>query len=234
MKIPVWLGMYLKVSMLPWKKKKTAITDIMKLSFKEIRFNVAWNIWREVAECGVFLIPFFLGTGAKAIPLSALVGIAISLVIGVGIYIANQRMQNKFWLTFFMSGLTLFLAVGLFVGGCHEFEEVAGETPKVWVIEDPFWSHKALPMVILKPFGYSSSRTVLQITTFWLFLAFGLLLHYLKYRATQKYLAEFPEGDKLSAEGEPGKVMKDEENGEISKTIENSDEGSSKYFVVDM
>jgi high-affinity iron transporter len=182
--------------MLPWKKKKESISHD-SLPFKEIRFNVAWNIWREVAECGVFLIPFFLGTGSEAIPLSALVGIAVALVIGIGIYIANQRMKSKVWLAFFMGGLTMFLAIGLFVGGLHEFEEVYGMTKNVWAAENDFWSHKDLPMVILKPFGYSASRSVLQITTFWLSLALGCTFHFLKWNATQKYRAEFPEGENL-------------------------------------
>ena len=131
-KMPEYLGLYRKVSLLPWKKfnpEKERAKEV-DITIKEIRFNVAWNIWREVAECGVFLIPFFLGTGAKAIPLSGLVGIAISLILGIGIYVANNSMKNKLWLAWVMSGLTLFLSVGLFVGGCHEFEEVWGETDK--------------------------------------------------------------------------------------------------------
>lgn len=187
-KIPVWLGIYKKVSMLPWKKPKTKVEQdkIETLSLKEIRFNVAWNIWREVAECGIFLIPFFLDSNAAAVPISGIIGVAIALVLGLAIYVANQRMENKFWLAFFMSGLTLMLATGLFVGGCHEFEEVWGETRKVWKIENDFWSHKEFPMAILKPFGYSSSRTVLQITCFWLFLALGLFCHYLKWHASMR------------------------------------------------
>jgi high-affinity iron transporter len=96
-----------------------------------------------------------------------------------------------------MSALTLFLATGLFVGGCHEFEEVWGETSEVWAIENPNMSAKELPMAIFKPFGYSSSRTVLQICCFWLFLGAGLAYHALKYRSTkdmqQRYAATYPE-----------------------------------------
>ena len=192
LKLPVWLGIYKKVSILPWKKyDPTKTKNVDNLTIKEIRFNVAWNIWREVAECGVFLIPFFLGTGVKAIPLSAVVGIAISVVLGIGIYIANNRLNNKTWLAVFMSGLTLFLSVGLFVGGCHEFEEALGETREVWAIQNNFWSQSQFPMVMLKPFGYSSSRTVLQMVAFWLWLALGLLLHYLKWRATKKVIAMY-------------------------------------------
>lgn len=230
-KIPVWLNIYWKVSIFPWKNKEIKRPGQAELTLGEIRFNVAWNIWREVAECGVFLIPFFLGTGAKAIPLSALVGIAVSLVLGFGIYIANHRMKSKGWLAFFMSGLTLFLAVGLFVGGLHEFEEVWGETKKVWTIDNPNMSHKEFPMVIFKPFGYSSSRTVLQITSFWCFLSIGLGYHFLKYRATKdmqaRYYAEYPEKDLPSAEHEnPTKDV--EAGGTEASKLAHSDNSSEE------
>ena len=215
LKIPIWLGCYAKVPLLPCKKKMTAWgngslqekplknKDLSTISMKEIRFNVAWNIWREVAECGVFLIPFFIGNTAKSIPISALAGIAIALVMGGLIYYANFKFKNKSYLAFFMASVMLFLSVGLFVGGLHEFEEVWGETSDVWVISDPFWSSKQLPMALLKPFGYSSSRTVLQMCSFWLWLAFGCLLHYFKWRntklaranATDDYDAEFEAGE---------------------------------------
>jgi len=204
LKIPVWLNLYAKIPILGLKKKvirwcngsfeeKKKSKDI-GLTFNEIRFNVAWNIWREVAECGIFLIPFFLGTGAEAIPISALIGIVIALILGIGIYYSNQKMEDKRYLSFFMSGLTMMLAVGLFVGGCHEFEEVWGMTKNVWKIEGDFWYHKNFPMVILKPFGYSASRSVLQITTFWCFLGLGLFLHYMKWRNTNlaRERGEFP------------------------------------------
>lgn len=214
-KIPVWLGLYWKVSILPWKKKDVKKPDGTDISYNEIRFNVAWNIWREVAECGVFLIPFFLDDKPlSAIPLSALLGIAVALVLGIAIYFANHKMQNKFWLAFFMSAVTLFLAVGLFTGGCHEFEEVWGETPVVWKIEDDGWSHKKFPMVILKPFGYSSKRTVLQICCFWSSLAIGLGYHYLKYRATQQAKARLGDEPDIAKEDNVG----------VTEEIEKSDE----------
>lgn len=58
LKIPVWLGVYEKVPLFPkpWKKAKVA-TDKKKelLSVREIRFNVAWNIWREVCSSRVLV-----------------------------------------------------------------------------------------------------------------------------------------------------------------------------------
>ena len=110
LKIPKFLGVY--------ASKKGADGATIGLSLKSIRFNVAWNIWREVAEIGVFLIPFFLqGEGAKAIPLSGLIGIVVGVALGAIIYLANKKMNNKFWLAAFMAILLLFLSTGLFVGG---------------------------------------------------------------------------------------------------------------------
>lgn len=182
-KVPKWLGLYAS-------KKVNYEDKVEGLSLKSIKFNVAWNLWREVAECGVFLIPFFLGSGAEAIPLSGFIGILVGLAGGLGVYYASRNMENKFWLAFFLAAVTGMLSVGLFVGGCHEFEEVWGETKKVWTIEGDFWSHKRLPMAILKPFGYSSSRTVLQICCFWIWLALLLASHYYKYKKSQEMFAE--------------------------------------------
>jgi high-affinity iron transporter len=166
-----------------------------------------------------------LGTGAEAIPISALLGVVVALFLGSLMWIANRRMKSKFWLALFMSELTLFLAVGLFVGGCHEFEEVYGETKKVWTIDNPNMSHKQFPMVIFKPFGYSTSQTVLQITTFWCFLALGLgFQHYLKYSANKiaktKYYAENSEGET--------DVVKDIEAADPTEDVAKSDEISSE------
>ena len=180
LKIPGWLGVYAR------KKGEVEVG----VTLKEIRFNVSWNIWREAAECGVFLIPYFLGGNPKSIPISALVGIVIALILGAGIYVGNQRLESKVGLAAFMSILTGQLATGLFVGGCHEFEEVWGETPKVWKIQSDFWSHKKLPMVILKPFGYSASRTVLQIACFWGWTALTVGLHLWKIQKTKAIRAQ--------------------------------------------
>lgn len=127
LKIPKFLGVY------PSKKGEDGLT--IGLSLKSIRFNVAWNIWREVAECGAFLLPFFLsGENAKSIPLSGLIGIAVGAAFGALIYFANQQLKSKSFLAFFIATLLLFLSVGLFVGGVHEFEEIYGETPDVYNI----------------------------------------------------------------------------------------------------
>jgi high-affinity iron transporter len=71
LKIPKWLevGPYAEV---PGKKSAGS-------SLRELRFNVAWNIWREVAEIGAFLLPNFLAADLAPIPLSGAVGLCIAL-----------------------------------------------------------------------------------------------------------------------------------------------------------
>lgn len=206
LKMPKFLGLYAS-------KKGDQGPDI-GLSLKSIRFNVAWNIWREVAEIGVFLIPFFLGgEKAKAIPLSGLAGIAVGFALGMIIYWANKKLTNKTWLAVFMALLLLFLSAGLFTGGCHEFEEVWGMTPNVYNYRDAaggFFNEKKLPMALLKPFGYSAKRSELQIACFWSWLAFGTICHGWKWYSTKKIreAQELNEAEKAAA-GEGEEDVKD-------------------------
>lgn len=190
LKIPTWLGVY------PSKPK------VRKLgaTLRTLRFNVGWNVWREVAEVGVFLIPFFIKGGAIAIPISALVGTIVGVVPAIGIYFANKHTKHQGALAFSCSFLLGWLAVGLMTGGCHEFEEALGETPKVFKIEGDFWYHKNYPMAIFKPFGYSASPTVLMICAFWISTFVLVSLHVLKYWYTNKKYGKTQDGDDNSGE----------------------------------
>ena len=190
LKIPKFFGIYYSKNQVkrlkngePWEE----IENSPVLSLRHIRFNVAWNIWREVAECGIFLIPFFLaGDEVKSIPLSALLGLIVGGIICIAIYYANQRMQNTRGLTIFTVGLLLFLSTGLFSGGCHKFEMVYESTPVVFSLEGDFWDVNRLPMTIFKPFGYDDTNTVLQIVSYWVWMFSSLLLHYRKWKMCRK------------------------------------------------
>lgn len=186
-KVPEWLGLYTT-------KHTNEDGMIAGLDERSIKFNVAWNLWREVAECGVFLIPYMLGESARSIPISAIVGCIVGIAGGYGTYYASYTMTDLFWVVFFLSNLTGWLAIGLFTGGMHEFEEVWGMTPYVWKIDGDFWSHKYFPMVMIKPFGYSSKRTVLQFVCFWLWIAITIAYHYYHYQQSEKRRAAL--GDK--------------------------------------
>lgn len=187
LKVPKWLevGPYAAIA-----TKKSVGTNM-----RDLRFNVSWNIWREVAEIGVFLLPNFLSSDLEPIPLSALVGIAIAVVPGFGLYVANRFTKQKTWLAITMAVVTGWLASGLFAGGMHEFEEVLGETDKVFWFSGcesskastcTFWNKKKLPMALLRPFGYSHSPTVLEMCSFWTFMVVLCVAHVVKYQRAIK------------------------------------------------
>jgi high-affinity iron transporter len=197
LKIPKWLevGPYAASS-----SSKSA-----GASLQELRFNVSWNIWREVAEIGAFLLPNFLAADLAPIPLSGAVGVCIALVPGVGLYAANRFMKQKLWLAVTMSLVTGWLAAGLMAGGMHEFEEVLGETPKVFFFPGcasskapscGFWNKKKLPMALLRPFGYSHSPTVLEMFSFWLFICSLAVAHVAKVARAQKAAGSKPAASK--------------------------------------
>jgi high-affinity iron transporter len=190
LKMPKFFGLYYGKVELKRIKNGEPIDDTIDssgLTLRSIRFNVAWNIWREVAECGVFLIPFFLtGEGIKAIPLSAVIGTLVGGAICLLVYYANKRFKSTVGLTVFTVGLFLLLSTGLFSNGCHKFEIVFGGTPVVWSLDGDFWSADSLPMTVFKPFGYSDERTVLEMIAFWVWLLLGLVLHYCKYKKCRK------------------------------------------------
>jgi len=127
------------------------------------------------------LIPSFLSNDKlDVLPLSILVGAILALLLGLLLNLANGKM-NKKPLAIFMIILTAWLAVGLFAGGLHEFEEAAGETPHVFEMEGQFWNHKKFPMALFKPFGYSQSPTQLQVASFWIFASLIAVIHYVVY-----------------------------------------------------
>jgi len=176
LKIPTWLGIYRQ------RREKH-----LGLTLKEIRFNVSWNIWREVMEIGVFLFPIILGTGALAIPLSAFVGGLTGLFGGLIIYLSNKFLTSKEGLCVFMCVLLVFLSSGLVTGAVSELEEIIGSTYIVWQVQNPFWSSTKLPMVLLKPFGYTSTRSIFQICIYWAWLFMATCLHFRNYRNAKKH-----------------------------------------------
>mmetsp|Transcript_2362 Transcript_2362/g.6142 ORF Transcript_2362/g.6142 Transcript_2362/m.6142 type:complete len:305 (-) Transcript_2362:31-945(-) len=176
-KIPEWLGVY---------EAEHEMEELDNtLTPAQLRFNVGWNIWREMAEIGAFLFPFFLNPNfdPASIPLSALAGIAIALVLGAMLYFGNQRLNNKGPLAASMATIIGWLGVGLFTGGMHEMEEavyysgIGDMTPKVFYLPMSM-DHKNFPFVVAKIFGYSRTPTVLMICSFWIFGALVVGWHF--------------------------------------------------------
>lgn len=221
LKIPKMLGIY--GSRKNKKKREGDNADPHSgLTRRSIRFNVSWNIWREVAECGVFLIPFFLnGDDLEKIPLSAVVGSIVGLLCGLFIYWANRKLTKKLWLCVFAVLLLVVLSAGLFTGGAHKLERELGETKEIWRIRTEFWDVERLPMTILKPFGYNDSRTVLEIVCYWSWMLLASLLHYRKYLIS-------PKVDSSDPSTFPKDRDMDVENGETTAERNTADESLSR------
>ena len=133
--------------------------------------------------------------------------------------------------------LTPGFVFSLYSFSSHEFEEVLGETDKVYnfgvasVAEDGTktynrWSEKKLPMAVFKPFGYSAGPTQLMVGAFWSWLVLGLVLHAWKYVSSKKIQAaeEF-----ANAEKRGGKTLEeDAETGQIDTAANSIKESDSK------
>jgi high-affinity iron transporter len=203
LKIPKWFQAY-GAGIVVSKKMTLAKASMDVLTLSELRFNVAWNIWREMAEIGIFLIPSFISTTGTAIPLSALSGIAIAIVFGGGIYLVSLKLTDKRTLSAFMATVIGLLSCGLFAYGLHEFEEVIGETAEAYHM-GPGFSHNELPFVLIKPFGYSDHPSILQLCAFYFFLAVLVIAHVLQYLKYKRIAAR---RDAEAASASPAVEMK--------------------------
>jgi high-affinity iron transporter len=186
LKLPHMLGIYASKRSTNLDGSEDTVSPT-PLTLRSIRLNVAWNIWREVFEIGAFLLPSFLAhDDLQKLPLSALVGAVVGLFCGIGVYVANQRLINRSHLCLFVVLLVVVLSGGLFTGGLHKFEIVLGSTEVVWTATDKLWDDNRLPMTILKPFGYSDSRTLLEILSYWTWLTMSAALHGRKFAVSPR------------------------------------------------
>ena len=89
-----------------------------------------------------------------------------------------------------------------------------------------FFSEKKLPMAMVKPFGYSAKRSVLQIASFWTFLCFGCVLHFWKWLSTKKIreAQELAEQEKAEAAETGEKTLEMQETTPIEEKDSGTDE----------
>lgn len=168
LKVPFWLGIYRnKKEEEKHAQEDAKVVEKFKMSASELRFNIIWNVWREMAETGAFLIPAFLNGNELAIPLSGVIGVAIGVALGLSIYFGNKHLKEKKYLAAFMAVFLGCLASGLFTGGIQYIElETWGRSRTAFVFPNAY-AHWKLPFTLLKPFGYYSNPSVLMIGVYW-------------------------------------------------------------------
>lgn len=157
-------------------------------------FNLFWNILRESAETGCFVsVEVFLSLDAKnTLDASVITGvftaIGFSLIWGYG----SMFMSVKPF-AILAAVVIEMLAVGLFTGSVHAFEEVhheatgAKETPYVWYANDPALKSA---ISVFSWFGLKGSFTALQFVA-WILSAAILTYFQIQHNYYGKPLPSF-------------------------------------------
>jgi len=143
-KMPKWFGIsnYGRIENQEYVIPNTIVPDDVLDSKEKMGFNLFWNIFREMAECGSFVaIEGFLNPRAfNTLGWSVSVGLAASfatfIIIGLSMKYSTGHVAGVT-----CSIIIQMLAVGLFTGAAHAFEEVhemkyETESPLVWGEED--------------------------------------------------------------------------------------------------
>jgi len=170
LKIPQWFGISTfngPMKSIPKGNIESAADENIEFgSPKDFFFNLFWNVMRESAEAGCFVaIEVFLSDDAKqtlgaSIVTGLFTAIGFSLLWGVG----GLFMSVKPF-AILAAVVIQMLAVGLFTGSVHAFEEVhyestgTEEIPAVWESEN---SELKNAINVFAFFGLQGSFTALQ------------------------------------------------------------------------
>jgi high-affinity iron transporter len=139
---------------------------------------VFFAVLREGVETALFLFAIGESSTPLATGIGAVVGLAISISLGVAIYMGSRRLNLRQFFT--ATGLLLiFFAAGLLAHAVHEFQEAAilPETVEhLWntngiVSED---SHFGKFLTAL--FGYNGDPSALEVAVWITYLAFAVTL----------------------------------------------------------
>lgn len=187
LKIPKWFGIS---NFKPMAKEAELITEDSKDGAavleppRVLAMSLFWNVLREFAEAGCFtaLDAFF------SEKVMATLGESVGVGIGAAVFFAMVLLYGGFFMNvkyfaIVASVIIQMLAVGLFTGAAHAFEEVhemrgAGEeTPDVWRADD---DRLKQAISVFAFFGLKGSFTALQFVA-WIgsaaFLTFLQMWH---------------------------------------------------------
>jgi len=177
LKLPQWFG----ISNFKGEGKKILSVDSTTAegnvaNEKEFAFSLFWNILREAAETGCFVsIEVFISQDArKTLNASVVTGVFSAVGFALIWAFGNYFMPVKNF-AILSSIIIQMLAVGLFTGACHAFEEVeemrgGEETPYVWESKDEETKNT---VNVFAFFGLKGNFTALMIVA-WVITLIGL------------------------------------------------------------
>ncbi len=167
LKLPQWFG----ISNFNGAGKSILAVDSTQASDefvneRDFSFNLFWNIMRESAEAGCFVaIEVFISQDArKTLNASVVTGVFSAVGFALVWAFGNSFMPVKPFAV--VSAIIIqMLAVGLFTGACHAFEEVhemeyESETPKVWESKN---ANTKNTIDVFSFFGLNGNFTALQL-----------------------------------------------------------------------
>jgi high-affinity iron transporter len=184
--------MLLAASILTWmifwmqsqsRSIKGEIENSVRLSISETSnwalFSLAFiAIWREGVELAIYVTASTFASEVVPVLIGTILGLAASLILGIGIYSASIRLDLRFFFDF-TSALLILFAAGLVANGFHELIEggiLPPIIPQVWdlsLILDPV----SMPGRFLSAFfGYQATPSLLEMIFYFLYLGGVLIL----------------------------------------------------------
>eukprot|EP00978_Attheya_sp_CCMP212_P020123 scaffold57229_cov55-Attheya_sp.AAC.1 len=158
---PEWLEVY-------HIRDRPEVLDMgVSRSVKALQFNVAYSIFSEYFKVFFFLMLFYCGVSAAAIPVSAIVGIVVGAVVDLMVYWANNKVDQKE--VAIVLGMIFIAVVSsgiLFASGCNYINNVWGFDQE------------------------SNSRATVMSVAFFVWFLTGALIHVWLYRVTRESLEE--------------------------------------------
>jgi high-affinity iron transporter len=139
---------------------------------------VFFAVLREGVETALFLFAIGESSTPLATGIGAVVGLAISISLGIGIYMGSRRLNLRQFFT--VTGLLLIVfAAGLLAHAVHEFQE-AGILPET---VEHLWNSNAIVSedshfgkFLTALFGYNGDPSALEVGVWFTYLSVTLFL----------------------------------------------------------
>ena len=139
---------------------------------------VFFAVLREGVETALFLFAIGESSTPLATGIGALVGLTISISLGVAIYMGSRRLNLRQFFT--ATGILLIVfAAGLLAHSTHEFQEAGilpGTVEHIWNTNAVVSEDSGFGKFLTALFGYNGDPSALEVAVWFTFLATALVL----------------------------------------------------------
>jgi high-affinity iron transporter len=139
---------------------------------------VFFAVLREGVETALFLFAIGESSTPLATGIGAVVGLTISISLGVAIYMGSRRLNLRQFFT--ATGILLIVfAAGLLAHATHEFQEAGilpGTVEHIWNTNAVVSEDSGFGKFLTALFGYNGDPSALEVAVWFTFLATALVL----------------------------------------------------------